>query len=119
MGELLLASQLSQTILEAQQLRLRAATHGLQDAASGIPRNLRAGAGNAGGDMAVAEHRSLLEWLATSVDLTLQVVFNAPGWVEVGAHQVTFGRMVQWELSAIPGNLKLSVPQDLEHEIAE
>jgi hypothetical protein len=69
--------------------------------------------------MAAAENRGLLEWLAKHTDMTRQMCFNAPGGMDVGDHPVTLGHMTQWQLSGIPGNLKLSVPQSLEHEVRD
>lgn len=115
-----LQAQLALARVEAQQLRLRAATSGVRDNASLVPASLSAGAGASsqrGASLAEAEQRSLLEWLASVVDTRRQALFNAPGAVHVGEHEITLGRMVQWHLEAA-GDLRVSVPRDLEEDFS-
>eukprot|EP00928_Gymnodinium_smaydae_P033052 TRINITY_DN23787_c0_g1_i1.p1 TRINITY_DN23787_c0_g1~~TRINITY_DN23787_c0_g1_i1.p1 ORF type:complete len:457 (+),score=91.62 TRINITY_DN23787_c0_g1_i1:45-1373(+) len=114
-----LSAELARAKFEEQRLRLRLTSFGRENA-SLIPSELRAGAGSAGRsslDLAAGECKSLLEWLAASVDTSRGTAFNAPGGVQISEREVHLGHMVQWHLRGVAGGLKLSVPRDRESEI--
>jgi len=119
-----LRSAIETARLDGQRLRLQlgAATGEAAGSNMLVPSRLSAGgAVSAVALAATAEHRTLLEWLASIVDMSpgQQAAFNAPGEVQFGAYQVTLGHMVQWPLSGAPGGLKLSVPSNLEQEFQD
>lgn len=108
--------------LEVQQLRLRlqAQTPG----ASGlslVPAKFQAGTGS----LEPPQHfelRAFLQWLTEAVDLSRQVIFECgagEGEVEVSGRRVLLRRMAAWTLGGASWDgLKLSVPLDLQPEIA-
>lgn len=113
-----LEAEISRAKFEARQLTLQLDAHGVH-AATLIPDELRSGGGHRHGsaDVLAGEHKRIIEWLSDSCDPTQQALFfNAPGDAKVGDYTVSFGRMVQWPLSA-PGSLKLNVPQELESDL--
>eukprot|EP00930_Biecheleria_cincta_P023901 TRINITY_DN17186_c0_g1_i1.p1 TRINITY_DN17186_c0_g1~~TRINITY_DN17186_c0_g1_i1.p1 ORF type:complete len:377 (-),score=77.41 TRINITY_DN17186_c0_g1_i1:156-1229(-) len=107
--------QVEQMRLEAQQVRLQLQVSGVEDP-SLVPNKIQAGNGAA--DAQHYELRSLFQWLVDSVDLSHQVVFecgSGEGEVHVGGRRVLLQRMATWQLST---GLKLSVPLELQAEIA-
>jgi len=65
------------------------------------------------------ELRQLMQWLATTIDLTHQVVFDCGAGKElmqVGGKSVNMHRMAAWQLHPSDG-LKLSVPVQLQAEV--
>lgn len=116
---LLLRARLRAARLGTEHLRLRlgAAEPSL------VPTRMNAGSG-APEPQQLSELRSLLQWLVESVDLSRHVVFDCGGEVTVGGRRVLLQRMATWQLSGgVPGGhsdaqLKLSVPLDLQAEIA-
>lgn len=67
-------------------------------------------------DPAIADLKSLLEWLAESYDSSKQTLFNVSGVMPIGEHVIDLGSMVRWPLWA--SGLGLSVPQPMAPEIA-
>jgi len=66
------------------------------------------------------ELRQLMQWLATTIDLSQQVMFDCgtgKELMQVGGKSVNMQRMVAWQLVPSDG-LKLSVPVDLQAEVA-
>lgn len=110
--ELQLLQQLTQAKLDTQQLRLRLAAAGIQDATL-IPQTLRCGGHRE--DTSTAEIRSLIEWLRDQCVFQTPTVFEVGAVVTVGSHDAFLGRMVSWPLK--DGELKLSVPDSLEGQI--
>lgn len=83
-----------------------------------VPDDMQAGKDLADGMQ--LELRRLLQWLATSVDLSQHVVFDCgagKGLMQVGSRSVNMHRMVAWQLPSSEG-LKLSVPIELQAEVA-
>jgi len=107
-----LLAELTRAKLDEQQLRLRLAASGIQDA-SLIPKHLKCGGHRE--DTSVLEVQSLIEWLREQCLFTETSVFEVGAEVQVGVHDVFLGRMMSWLLT--DGEMKLSVPQQLEHEI--
>lgn len=122
----LLRERLRSARLSAQQARLHLQALGVADPGL-VPSSVRAGSGIPEPPQ-LSEFRSLLQWLAESVDLTHRVVFDCGGEVLVGGRRVLLQRMAAWQLlgcgapegTGTCGNsrLKLSVPLDLQEEIA-
>jgi len=110
--EIKLLEDLTRAKLDAQHLRLRLAASGIQDA-SLIPKLLQCGGHRE--DTSVMEIRSLIEWLREQCVFTETTVFEVGAEVKVGVHDVFLGRMISWLLR--DGEMKLSIPQNLEHEI--
>uniref|UniRef100_A0A7S4T415 Uncharacterized protein n=1 Tax=Alexandrium monilatum TaxID=311494 RepID=A0A7S4T415_9DINO len=113
--------QIEQAKLDAQQLRLRLQAAGVADP-SFVPAKLRAG--NNGLDSQNMEFRSMLQWLVEGVDLDRHVVFEcgtSDGEILVGGRRVQLQRMATWPISAgsHAAGLKLSVPVEMQAEIAE
>lgn len=66
------------------------------------------------------ELRQLMQWLAVTIDLSQQVMFDCGAGKElmqVGGKSVNMQRMVAWQLNPSDG-LKLSVPVGLQAEVA-
>lgn len=116
-----LRDQIEQTRFNAQQLRLELRAAGVNDP-SLVPARLRAG--NGGSEAQHMELRSMLQWLMESVDLKRHVVFECGAGdsdVMVGGRRVQLQRMATWPILAGTRTvgLKLSVPLDMQVEIAE
>ncbi|CAE7480295.1 RPL3 [Symbiodinium pilosum] len=106
-----LQAKVQEVRLQAQQLRIQLQAMGAQDTL--VPCKLQAG-----GTEEPSELRALLEWLVGAVDLQRQVIFECgcgEGEVQVGGRRVTLNRMVTWQMG---DSLKLSVPLELQAEIA-
>eukprot|EP00416_Gambierdiscus_australes_P025538 CAMPEP_0171068216 /NCGR_PEP_ID=MMETSP0766_2-20121228/8438_1 /TAXON_ID=439317 /ORGANISM="Gambierdiscus australes, Strain CAWD 149" /LENGTH=375 /DNA_ID=CAMNT_0011524507 /DNA_START=41 /DNA_END=1166 /DNA_ORIENTATION=+ len=123
-----LQDQIQRARLDAQQLRLHLQAVGVAHP-SLLPESVHAGSGNPEPQQ-LSELRSLLHWLAESVDLSHHVVFDCGGEVMVGGRRVLLQRMATWQLSGSPlsatkgcgggdpSRLKLSVPLELHGEIS-
>eukprot|EP00440_Ansanella_granifera_P005182 gb/GFBE01005621.1/.p1 GENE.gb/GFBE01005621.1/~~gb/GFBE01005621.1/.p1 ORF type:complete len:364 (+),score=63.74 gb/GFBE01005621.1/:1-1092(+) len=115
-----LKAQVQQVRFEAQQIRLRLQAAGVNDPTL-VPSKINAGSGSS--EPQRYELRSLFQWLVETVDLSHQVIFecgSGEGEVQVGGRRVLLQRMATWKLSMqSDSNLKLSVPLDLQAEIAE
>jgi len=61
--------------------------------------------------------KDLLSWLAATVDIIREAVFNVDGEVGIGGRNVHLGRMVNWPLKG-SGGQQLSVPYELRTEVA-
>lgn len=129
-----LRSRTQRSKLRVRQLRLCLTALGVDP--SFVPRFIESGGSCSSGIAEPAqrrEMRSLLQFLVECVDLTQQVVFECggrEGTVTVGGRRVLLQRMAAWRLSVNEGSLaaaaaddparalKLSVPLDLQAEIA-
>mmetsp|Transcript_9252 Transcript_9252/g.21712 ORF Transcript_9252/g.21712 Transcript_9252/m.21712 type:complete len:319 (+) Transcript_9252:74-1030(+) len=116
-----LRALIEQAKLDQRQLRLQLQSAGLTDV-SLIPGRLQAGSG--GILLQHIELRSMLEWLVERVDLERHMVFEcgpSDGEITVGGRHVQLQRMATWPVlpETTAAGLKLSVPLDMEVEIAE
>jgi len=111
--EMRLLEEITKAKLDVQQLKLRLAACGVQDA-SLVPKQLRCGGHSE--DAATMEIHNFIKWLAECCPFKDPAIFDVGSFVQVGPHSAFLGRMVSWPLSE-PGGLKLNVPQSLEAEI--
>mmetsp|Transcript_62800 Transcript_62800/g.141857 ORF Transcript_62800/g.141857 Transcript_62800/m.141857 type:complete len:322 (-) Transcript_62800:221-1186(-) len=114
-----LRAHIQQARLDTQQLLLRLKALGVADP-SLVPGRVQAGSGAV--EPQHVDLQSLLQWLADSVDLSQQVVFEcggSEGEVTVSGRRVQLSRMAAWQLSSgSTAGLRLSVPLELQAEIA-
>jgi len=104
--------------VEACRSHLEAAGVAGHSSSSLVPATMQAGKILA--DAQQLELRRLLQWLATSVDLSQHVIFDCgagKGLMQVGGKSVNMHRMAAWQLPPSEG-LKLSVPVDILAEVA-
>jgi len=130
-----LRNRLQRSKLQVHQLRVCLTALGVDP--SFVPQYMESGGSCGSGITSEAaqrrEMRSLFQWLAETVDLTHQVVFECggrEGAVTVGGRRVLLQRMAAWRLTISEGSLaasaageparalKFSVPLDLQAEIA-
>lgn len=118
-----LRGRLLQTRHQTQHLRVRLLALGVIDARL-VPGQMAAGSG-ASTSSANVELRSLLEWLAETVDLTQQVTFECGtggAGVAVGGRRVLLQKMSAMPLlgtgAGTQSKLQLSVPQEMHADLA-
>lgn len=114
----LLEARIEREKFVAEQLRMRLRAAGVHDT-SLIPADMKAGPGLR--DSKLRELEWLLQYLADSVELSEQVIFDLGGGdncpIIVNGRQVILQRMASWQVRSAQGQ-KLSVPVELQEEIS-